>query len=118
MAVPICSMPCLENLSLLEYPHFQFQSILENGLYSADSALNVENTEIFDFLKLRQDCKQVAIRVYQTCPLPRHAINVSWVCAPNDGHACCSKQPMIQRPKAGSANELENGHVQPNAENI
>ena len=29
---------------------------------------NVENTEIFDFLKLGQDCEQVAIRVYQTCP--------------------------------------------------
>ena len=29
---------------------------------------NVDNTENFDFLKLGQDCEQVAIRVYQTCP--------------------------------------------------
>ena len=28
---------------------------------------NAENTEIFDFLKLGQDCEQVAIMVYQTC---------------------------------------------------
>ena len=28
---------------------------------------NVENTEIFDFMKLGQDCERVAIRVYQTC---------------------------------------------------
>ena len=29
---------------------------------------NVENTEFFDMFKLGQDCEQVAIRVYQTCP--------------------------------------------------
>ena len=69
---------------------------------------NVENTEISDFLKLGQDCEQIAITAYQTCP----DMQLMYPGA----HACCSKQPAIQRPKAGSANE--NGHVQPNAENI
>ena len=29
---------------------------------------NVENTEFCNFLDLAQDCEQVAIKVYQTCP--------------------------------------------------
>ena len=29
---------------------------------------NVGNTEMLDFLQLAQDCEQVAIKVYQTCP--------------------------------------------------
>ena len=55
MAVPICSMPCLENLSLVGI------LIFKAFWRMAPIPPNVENTENFDFFKLGQDCKQVAI---------------------------------------------------------
>ena len=57
---------------------------------------NVENTEISDFLKLGQDCEQIAITAYQTCPDMQLMYPGAHACCSKQP-ACCSKQPAIQK---------------------